>query len=65
MKKPNSKSARLDQYLGCFGSISLEDKVCRRFCVISLRCAIEKDQNERMDMMDEMAYPDDLTIRMQ
>lgn len=65
MKKQSAKPARLDQYLSCFGSISLEDAVCRKFCALNLRCAIEKDQNDRMDIMDETEFPDDLMIRIQ
>lgn len=65
MKNQSIKPAQLDQYLGCFGSISLEDTVCRRFCVLNLRCAIEKDQNTRMELMDEMEFADDMMLRTQ
>ncbi len=41
-------------YLGCFGNFSIEDRICLRLCVLSMRCAIEKDQNTHLELLDEL-----------
>ena len=41
-------------HVGCFGDFKIEDQVCRKLCILSLRCAIEREQNLRIEMLDEM-----------
>ncbi len=65
MKTREVKPVLLDQYLECFGSMSIEDAVCRKFCVLNLRCAIEKEQNIRMDIIDDIELASGPTIRYQ
>jgi hypothetical protein len=45
--------------------MSLEDAVCRKFCALNLRCAIEKEQNIRMDIIDDIELADGQSIRYQ
>jgi hypothetical protein len=65
MKSQEVKPVLLDQYLDCFGSMSLEDAVCRKFCALNLRCAIEKEQNIRMDIIDDIELASGQSIRYQ
>jgi len=44
----------LDHYLGCFGRFRSGDPVCRRRCALNLRCAIERDQKQRFEILDEL-----------
>ena len=44
----------VDQYLGCFGRYRKNDAICRQRCALNLRCAIEYDQNERFEMLEEL-----------
>lgn len=41
-------------HLGCFGNFCIEDRVCRNHCAIRIRCAIERDQSDFMEAIDEM-----------
>ncbi len=52
-------------HLGCFGNFSLEDPVCKTFCAINVRCAIERDQNDRIEILQELAFSNDLYMKIQ
>ncbi len=52
-------------HLGCFGNFSLEDPVCKTFCAINVHCAIERDQNDRIEILQELAFSDDLYMKIQ
>ncbi len=65
MKNNPTNNAVFDDYLGCFGNFSLEDHVCREHCALSLRCAIELDQNLRMEMFNDMMYSEGIALKMQ
>ncbi len=52
----------VDEYLGCFGNFSLEDAVCRKWCAINLRCAIEADQRTRLELFENRVAPDETTL---
>ncbi len=53
----------LDQYLGCFGRYRKHDLICRNRCALNLRCAIENDQNERFEILEELVSAGDMVIR--
>jgi hypothetical protein len=40
-------------YLGCFGGFERDDLICKRFCVLRIRCAIQQDQNARLEVMED------------
>jgi hypothetical protein len=42
-----------DDHTGCFGKFNIDDTICRQYCILSLRCAIEYDQNSRSALLDE------------
>ena len=42
----------------CFGDFDLQDKICKRYCALRIRCAVEKDQNARMDQLDDFVSPE-------
>ncbi len=48
--------------MGCFGNFRMEDLVCRNRCALRLRCAIERDQKDRMEIMAEMASGEEIPI---
>jgi hypothetical protein len=43
----------LDQ-LDCFGGFQLENPLCRKYCALSIRCAIEQDQNNRIELFEDI-----------
>ena len=56
---------KLDQYLGCYGSFTAEDPICQKQCVLSLRCAIEKDHHSRMELLEDLMTSDGYILKMQ
>jgi len=55
----------LDQYLGCYGSFTAEDPICQKQCVLSLRCAIEKDHHSRMELLEDLMTSEGYILKMQ
>jgi len=52
-------------YMGCFGNFNLDDPICNRHCAICIRCAIERDQNTRMEILHDLASYDELFLKIQ
>lgn len=48
--------------MGCFGGYRPDDPVCLRRCALNLRCAIERDQNERFEILEELVSSDAMGI---
>ena len=60
MEKPiEKKKMNAKDHLGCFGNFNVEDNICRKFCVLSLRCAIERENNARMEILEDMLSYDE------
>ena len=53
----------LDLYVGCFGNYRRSDTVCRTRCALNLRCAIEYEQNERFEILEELVSVDGMATR--
>jgi len=49
----------LIDHLECFGSFDLDDSICRQFCAINLRCAVEKEKNARFELIQDLVSPED------
>ncbi|KJS32134.1 MAG: hypothetical protein VR64_08495 [Desulfatitalea sp. BRH_c12] len=43
------------ELLDCFGDYSKTNPLCAKHCVLRLRCAIEQDQNIRMELLSDYA----------
>jgi hypothetical protein len=54
MSKAAGASRKLDTYMGCFGNFRMTDAVCRARCALRLRCAIERDQQDQMEIWEEV-----------
>ena len=65
MKKELNNKIPLDDHLGCFGDFNIEDPICKKFCALSLRCVIERDQNVRMEILEDLVSPDGMFIKTQ
>lgn len=60
MNKKNNSGLDLDDYLGCFGNFNRRNPVCKKFCSVNLRCAIELDQNVRIEMIEDLVSAEDI-----
>jgi hypothetical protein len=65
MKKGMINTLSMDNYLGCFGNFNIGDPICKKFCALSLRCAIERDQMNRVELLEDLMYGDDLFMKTQ
>lgn len=65
MKKIHISHLALDDYLGCFGNFNPNDRICKRFCAVNLRCAIERDQNVRLEIIEDLVASEDIKGRIQ
>jgi hypothetical protein len=45
---------RLGDHIGCFGNFSINDTICKKLCALNLRCYIEKNQNSRIEIIEEI-----------
>ncbi len=65
MKHDNAGMIALDDHVGCFGDFEEEDRICRRLCALSLRCAIERDQNEQLELLEDLVSTDSMFMKIQ
>jgi hypothetical protein len=66
MMKNKEKQFSAQDYIGCFGNFNVEDKICRKYCVLNLRCAIEREQNSRIEILEDMlSYDEGISGKLQ
>lgn len=44
----------LDDHLDCFGNFDIKNPICKTFCALSLRCAIDRDKNVKIDLLEDL-----------
>lgn len=54
-----------DVHLNCFGEFRVSDEVCKKHCVLSIKCLIEKNQNAQMEVFEEMMAAELMPVRLQ
>ncbi len=55
----------LDDHIECFGSFNKTDPICTRLCAVSLRCAIEGDQQDRMEILEDLVASEVMFMKIQ
>lgn len=50
-------------HLGCFGNFTMIDPICRKHCALRLRCAIESDHKEQMEILEDLASFSELNLK--
>ena len=65
MKKETIGRLYADHHVGCFGEFNAADRVCKTLCALRLRCAIERDQNVRMEILEELVSFDGIPLKIQ
>lgn len=53
-----------DFYLGCLGQYRHGDPICGRWCALTVRCIIEREQNERFEIIRELISASNFSARM-
>ncbi len=65
MKKEFMEKFLYDDYVGCFGTFDLSDTICRKHCALKLRCAIEREQNDRLELLEDLVAADAPLLKIQ
>ena len=65
MNKDQITKLLIADHLGCFGNFSIEDPICKRLCAVNLRCAIEQENNTRLEILQDLVFSDDLSVKIQ
>jgi len=65
MKKKLKNKISFDNHLGCLGNFNIENLICKKFCALSLRCAIDRDKNTQMELLEDLISYDSMFIKIQ
>lgn len=65
MKKEFINPAFLNGRTICFGKFDNEDPICNQKCALRLRCAIEHDQQVRLELIEDLVVSDDTILKIQ
>lgn len=63
--KQSGKKISLNDHLGCFGEFNLGDPICRKMCSLNIRCAIEREQNDQLELLEDLISTDMMFIKIQ
>lgn len=63
--RKHSKDKLVDSYLECFGDLNLKDPVCRKYCALRLKCAIEQVEQDRLVQMEDIINAQEIALKMQ
>lgn len=54
LTRMSTKDKLMDDYLECFGELDLSDPICRKYCALRLKCAIEQIEQLRIGKIEEL-----------
>lgn len=59
MKQPLLAGQALLRCIECYGEFNAADPICKKFCGVRLRCAIESRRQERLEILDDFIDTED------
>lgn len=65
MNQQHPPESTSDDLLDCFGDYSKRNPLCAKHCALRLRCAIERDQNIRLELIEDLVSVEGQTIKIQ
>jgi len=65
MKKELRNQISIDDHLGCLCNFNIEDPLCKKLCILNLRCAIDRDKNVRLELLEDLLSYNDVFIKIQ
>jgi hypothetical protein len=54
MNKDLMNQISLNDHLGCLGDFNIQDPLCHKLCALNLRCAIEREKNTRIELLEDL-----------
>ena len=65
MKKDLMNQISLNEHLGCLGDFNIQDPLCQKLCALNLRCAIEREKNTRIELLEDLISYNGMFIKIQ
>ena len=65
MKKELMNQISIDDHIGCLGNFNAQDPLCKKLCALSLRCAIDRNKNDRIELLEDLISYNDMFIKIQ
>ena len=65
MKKELMNQISLDDHLGCLGDFNIQDPLCKKLCALNVRCAIEREKNTRLELLEDLISYNGMIIKVQ
>ncbi len=65
MKNESKDIILLDDHLGCFGEFNIKDPICKKFCALNIQCAIDSNQNNLMEFLEDMVSSNEIFLKIQ
>ena len=59
------KNKLVDNYLDCFGDLNLKDPICRKYCALRLKCAIEQTEQNRLIQLEDLINVPEVPLKVQ
>lgn len=54
-----------DNYVECYGNLNMADSICRKYCALRLKCAIEQKQQMRMLSIEDLMTGQEVPLKFQ
>jgi hypothetical protein len=55
----------MDNEVECFGDFNITKAVCRKYCALRLRCAIEKKEQSQIKQLEELIAVQEIPLKLQ
>jgi len=65
MKNESKYRILLDDHLGCFGEFNIKDPICKKFCALNIQCAVDSNQYNLMEFLEDLASSDENFLKIQ
>ena len=65
MKKETKDIILLDNHLGCFGEFNIKDPICKKFCALNIQCAIDSNQYNLMEFLEDLVSSNEIFLKIQ
>jgi hypothetical protein len=62
MKHDRLATITFDDHVNCYGHFEVQDAVCLSHCALRLRCCIERKENLRMEILEDLADTDAMVV---
>ena len=59
------KDKPVENYVECFGGLNMEDIICRKYCALRLKCAIERNEQKRMMQIENLISGQEVALKVQ